>query len=375
MQIIEGTYNKASVMIDSIDSKTEKQIKTFLNHKAFEGTNIAIMPDCHAGKGAVIGFTMNIDKYIIPNIVGVDIGCGILSARLNIKNPDLAELDNFIKKNIPHGKGVHRNIKIDNKEFEEEIIEESKKVHMDEDRALKSIGTLGGGNHFIELGKDSQGRLWLTVHSGSRNLGLQIAVFHQKKAHQLLDEQKLLTPEDKNLEYLFTESDEGKAYLRATYFAQKYAKENRKKMIELISQFLHAEIEETVESVHNFIGEDGIIRKGATSAGLNERLIIPFNMRDGFAFCEGKGNNDYNQSAPHGAGRIMSRSKAFNELSLKDFQKEMKSAGIFTTTATKNTLDEAPSAYKNKEIILKYIKPTADVKDFVKPIYNFKAPN
>ena len=375
MQIIEGTYNKASVMIDSIDSKTEKQIKTFLNHKAFEGTNIAIMPDCHAGKGAVIGFTMNIDKYIIPNIVGVDIGCGILSARLNIKNPDLAELDSFIKKNIPHGKAVHRNIKIDNKEFEEEIIEESKKVHMDEDRALKSIGTLGGGNHFIELGKDSQGRLWLTVHSGSRNLGLQIAVFYQKKAQQLLDEQKLLTPEDKNLEYLFTESDEGKAYLRATYFAQKYAKENRKKMIELISQFLNAEIEETVESVHNFIGEDGIIRKGATSAGLNERLIIPFNMRDGFAFCVGKGNNDYNQSAPHGAGRIMSRSKAFNELSLKDFQKEMKSAGIFTTTATKNTLDEAPSAYKNKNLILKHIKPTADVKDFVKPIYNFKAPN
>ena len=375
MQIIEGTYNKASVMIDSIDSETEKQIKTFLNHKAFEGTNIAIMPDCHAGKGAVIGFTMNIDKYIIPNIVGVDIGCGILSARLNIKNPDLAELDNFIKKNIPHGKAVHRNIKIGNKEFEEEIIEESKKVHMDEDRALKSIGTLGGGNHFIELGKDSQGRLWLTVHSGSRNLGLQIAVFYQKKAHQLLDEQKLLTPEDKNLEYLFTESDEGKAYLRATYFAQKYAKENRKKMIELISQFLNAEIEETVESVHNFIGEDGIIRKGATSAGLNERLIIPFNMRDGFAFCVGKGNDDYNQSAPHGAGRIMSRSKAFNELSLKDFQKEMKSAGIFTTTATKNTLDEAPSAYKNKNLILKHIKPTADVKDFVKPIYNFKAPN
>lgn len=375
MQIIEGTYNKASVMIDSIDAETERQIKTFLNHKAFEGTNIAIMPDCHAGKGAVIGFTMNIDKYIIPNIVGVDIGCGILSARLNIKNPDLAELDNFIKKNIPHGKAVHRNIKIDNKEFEEEIIEESKKVHMDEDRALKSIGSLGGGNHFIELGKDSQGKLWLTVHSGSRNLGLQIAVFYQKKAQQLLDEQKLLTPEDKNLEYLFTESDEGKAYLRATYFAQKYAKENRKKMIELISQFLHAEIEETIESVHNFIGEDGIIRKGATSAGLNERLIIPFNMRDGFAFCVGKGNNDYNQSAPHGAGRIMSRSKAFNELSLKDFQREMKSAGIFTTTATKNTLDEAPSAYKNKNLILKHIKPTADVKDFVKPIYNFKAPN
>lgn len=375
MQIIEGTYNKASVMIDSIDAETERQIKTFLNHKAFEGTNIAIMPDCHAGKGAVIGFTMNIDKYIIPNIVGVDIGCGILSARLNIKNPDLAELDNFIKKNIPHGKAVHRNIKIDNKEFEEEIIEESKKVHMDEDRALKSIGSLGGGNHFIELGKDSQGKLWLTVHSGSRNLGLQIAVFYQKKAQQLLDEQKLLTPEDKNLEYLFTESDEGKAYLRATYFAQKYAKENRKKMIELISQFLNAKIEETVESVHNFIGEDGIIRKGATSAGLNERLIIPFNMRDGFAFCVGKGNNDYNQSAPHGAGRIMSRSKAFNELSLKDFQREMKSAGIFTTTATKNTLYEAPSAYKNKNLILKHIKPTADVKDFVKPIYNFKAPN
>ncbi|QOW60864.1 RtcB family protein [Treponema pedis] len=375
MQTIRGKYNKANVMIDSIDSETEKQIKTFLNHKAFEGTNIAVMPDCHAGKGAVIGFTMNMDKYIIPNIVGVDIGCGILSAQLNIKNPNLAELDNFIKKNIPSGTSVHRVHKVDNKEFEEEIIEESKKVNMDTDRALKSVGTLGGGNHFIELGKDSQGRFWLTIHSGSRNLGLQIAVFYQKKAKEILETSGIFSEEDKNLEYLLTESAEGKAYLHATYFAQKYAKANRLKMIELISEFLNTEPVELVESVHNFIGNDGIIRKGATSAKLDEKLIIPFNMRDGLAFCRGKGNDVYNQSAPHGAGRIMSRTKAFASLSLKTFQKEMYNAGIFTTTATKNTLDESPAAYKDKEIILKHIKPTADIKDFVKPIYNFKSPN
>ncbi|WP_029409524.1 RNA-splicing ligase RtcB [Treponema pedis] len=375
MQTIRGKYNKANVMIDSIDSETEKQIKTFLNHKAFEGTNIAVMPDCHAGKGAVIGFTMNMDKYIIPNIVGVDIGCGILSAQLNIKNPNLAELDNFIKKNIPSGTSVHRVHKVDNKEFEEEIIEESKKVNMDTDRALKSVGTLGGGNHFIELGKDSQGRFWLTIHSGSRNLGLQIAVFYQKKAKEILETSGILSEEDKNLEYLLTESAEGKAYLHATYFAQKYAKANRLKMVELISEFLNTEPVELVESVHNFIGNDGIIRKGATSAKLDEKLIIPFNMRDGLAFCRGKGNDVYNQSAPHGAGRIMSRTKAFASLSLKTFQKEMYNAGIFTTTATKNTLDESPAAYKDKEIILKHIKPTADIKDFVKPVYNFKSPN
>lgn len=375
MQTIRGKYNKANVMIDSIDSETEKQIKTFLNHKAFEGTNIAVMPDCHAGKGAVIGFTMNMDKYIIPNIVGVDIGCGILSAQLNIKNPNLAELDNFIKKNIPSGTSVHRVHKVDNKEFEEEIIEESKKVNMDTDRALKSVGTLGGGNHFIELGKDSQGRFWLTIHSGSRNLGLQIAVFYQKKAKEILETSGIFSEEDKNLEYLLTESAEGKAYLHATYFAQKYAKANRFKMIELISEFLNTEPVELVESVHNFIGNDGIIRKGATSAKLDEKLIIPFNMRDGLAFCRGKGNDVYNQSAPHGAGRIMSRTKAFASLSLKTFQKEMYNAGIFTTTATKNTLDESPAAYKDKEIILKHIKPTADIKDFVKPVYNFKSPN
>ncbi|MEL3911983.1 RtcB family protein [Treponema pedis] len=375
MQTIQGKYNKANVMIDSIDSETEKQIKTFLNHKAFEGTNIAVMPDCHAGKGAVIGFTMNMDKYIIPNIVGVDIGCGILSAQLNIKNPNLAELDNFIKKNIPSGTSVHRVHKVDNKEFEEEIIEESKKVNMDTDRALKSVGTLGGGNHFIELGKDSQGRFWLTIHSGSRNLGLQIAVFYQKKAKEILETSGIFSEEDKNLEYLLTESAEGKAYLHATYFAQKYAKANRLKMIELISEFLNTEPVELVESVHNFIGNDGIIRKGATSAKLDEKLIIPFNMRDGLAFCRGKGNDVYNQSAPHGAGKIMSRTKAFASLSLKTFQKEMYNAGIFTTTATKNTLDESPAAYKDKEIILKHIKPTADIKDFVKPVYNFKSPN
>ncbi|MGP1595152.1 MAG: RtcB family protein [Treponema sp.] len=373
MLIFEGTYNTAHVMIDTIDEATERQIRTFLNHKAFAHTHIAIMPDCHAGKGAVIGFTMNIGDYIIPNIVGVDIGCGILSACFNLRNPDLPALDAFIKKNVPSGTGTHKTSLISDPAFAEEICCIAQQIDMETERALHSIGTLGGGNHFIELGKDSQGRYWLTVHSGSRNLGLQIAQFYQKKAKTQLIEAGSYSESDASLEYLFTESEAGQAYLHATYFAQRYAAANRRKIIEIISEFFEKEPNELRESVHNFIGTDGIIRKGATSAQEGECVILPFNMRDGFAFCTGRGNPAYNFSAPHGAGRLMSRTAARASLSVKAFQKEMNAAGIYTSTASKGTLDEAPAAYKTKEVILKHIKPAVTVHDFVKPVYNFKA--
>ncbi|MGP1576767.1 MAG: RtcB family protein [Treponema sp.] len=373
MLLFEGTYNTAYVMIDSIDEATERQIYRFLNHKAFAHTHIAIMPDCHAGKGAVIGFTMNIGDYIIPNIVGVDIGCGILSACFKLRSPDLPALDTFIKKYVPSGMRIHKTAVISDPAFTEEILFMAQQIDMDNERALNSIGTLGGGNHFIELGKDSQGRYWLTVHSGSRNLGLQIARFYQQKAKAQLAEAGTLTAEDAELEYLFTESNEGQAYLQATYFAQRYAAANRRKIIEIIAEFFGKEPIELRESVHNFIGADGIIRKGATSAQTGECVILPFNMRDGFAFCTGSGNPAYNFSAPHGAGRIMSRTAARSSLSVKSFQKEMKNAGIYTSTASKGTLDEAPDVYKSKTLILKHIQQTVTVNDFVKPVYNFKA--
>lgn len=369
MLTIKGRYNFANIMIDEIDDTTREQIQNLLDHPAFAKTYIAIMPDCHAGKGAVIGFTMNMNDYIIPNIVGVDIGCGVLAARFEVDGLNLPAFDQFIKKNIPAGFSIHKKAKV----AEDPTLRYwTNVIGMDYGKALRSIGTLGGGNHFIEVGKDSQVNTWVTIHSGSRNFGLRIANHFQRKARKNL-EQNRPGQQYKDLEYLLVDSRDGQDYLKAARYAQSYASLNRATMLEEISRFFSAEPVEVIESVHNFIGNDNIIRKGATPARKGERVIIPFNMRDGLALCTGKGSAKYNYSAPHGAGRILSRTKAKQVLSMDEFAKSMRKAGVFTTTATKETLDEAPDAYKDKELIIQNITETVEVNDFVKPIYNFKA--
>jgi len=382
MFVMKGKYNFAHIMIDAIDETTKEQIQGFLNHPTFANTHIAIMPDCHAGKGAVVGFTMKMNNYIIPNIVGVDIGCGMLSRKFAIENIDLPKFDEFIKKNIPSGFSVnskYNRYEYSDKDylynldpyFEEEVNDVCQRIDLpDTERVLKSIGSLGGGNHFIEIGKDSENNYWVTIHSGSRNFGLKVANYHQSIAKANL-KKYFIGNKYKDLEFLLTNEKEGQDYIRDLKVAQKFASLNRWEMMNRITEYLGYGSLQEIESVHNFIGDDNIIRKGATPARENELVLIPFNMRDGLAICKGKGSSIYNYSAPHGAGRILSRTQAKKELSVVTFREQME--GIYTTTATIETIDEAPGAYKDKQIIIDNIKDTVDIIDFVKPVYNFKA--
>lgn len=368
MMIIKGKYTQANVMIDSIDESTYSQILNLVNNSSFKDSYIAIMPDCHCGNGVCIGFTMHMKDRIIPNIVGVDIGCGMLSAKFDIEHLDVEKFDIFIKENIPSGFSINKNndIKVPILGGDPDMM---KKIGMDEERFLNSIGTLGGGNHFIEAGYGEDKKIWVTIHSGSRNFGLKIANYHSNVAKAFCERNNF---ETKGIPFLLVDSEEGEDYLVDQEIAVLYAQQNRESMMSKIESFIGKSIHQ-IESVHNFVGENGMIRKGATSANKGEIVIIPFNMRDGLAICEGKGNHEYNYSAPHGAGRILSRSKAKSTLDVEYFVEDMKQAGVYTTTADITTIDESPSAYKDMSVILENIKDTVDVVEMIKPIYNFKA--
>jgi tRNA-splicing ligase RtcB (3'-phosphate/5'-hydroxy nucleic acid ligase) len=390
MKTLTGKYNSANVMIDEIDEETSKQISSFLNHPAFARTYIAIMPDCHAGAGAVIGFTSRFNDYVIPNIVGVDIGCGVLGINLGrtvfASDQDFERLDRFIKANIPSGFNI-RSISekmVNNLRPEEtvdddllsSVLEVITETGQDRSRVIGSIGTLGGGNHFIEIDHNvSTGEDWLLIHSGSRNFGLRVAGHYQDKAKDLLKKMFINENIYKGLEYLPLDLG-GKEYLEAMKVAQQYASLNRRVMAKLIvGWILRDDCYDTlpsIETIHNYISfEDNIIRKGAVSAREGEHLVIPFNMRDGVMVCRGKGCKKWNYSAPHGAGRILSRHKAKDTIKLEDFQNTMK--GIYTTTADDTTIDESPMAYKHKDIIIEAVAETVDIEFFMKPVYNFKA--
>lgn len=378
MITMKGKYNSANILIDNIDDTTREQIQEFLNHPAFANSYIAIMPDCHKGIGAVIGMTMKMNDYIIPNIVGVDIGCGVLSCNVGKLKIDLPKFDEFIKTSIPSGFSVNP-IETEVPPIDKDaIINLCYKIGYDPHKAFRSIGSLGGGNHFIELGKSTSGDIWFTIHSGSRNFGNYIATYFQKKAKENLAKY-FLKDEYRNLEFLPLDTEDGQDYLAAVAIAQNFAHSNRDEIMNRILGFLgcnfcESDLHDAVESVHNYIDiQNRIIRKGAISAQAGERCVIPFNMRDGLAICEGKGNSLFNFSAPHGAGRILSRTKAKGTLTMEAFKKTMDDAGIFTTTATEETLDESPEAYKDTATILEAIYPTVKVIEMVNPIYNFKA--
>ena len=366
MQTIKGKYNQANVMIDTLDETTRSQIQGFVNNPSFHGSYIAIMPDCHAGAGSCIGFTMQMNDRIIPDVVGVDIGCGMLSAKFNVESFDIPAFDAFIKGNIPSGFCINDKI-WSGKDF---YLKTVRKIGMDEGRATRSIGTLGGGNHFIEAGYGDDGKLWVTIHSGSRNFGLQIAKYHGAKAKELCAKWGADT---QGIPFLVVDSPEGQDYIADQIIGSMYASINRKTMMEKIEKFFGTSPVDEIESIHNFIDPAGMIRKGATPANEGQRVIIPFNMRDGLALCIGKGNKKYNLSAPHGAGRILSRSKAKAVLDVGFFQEDMKRSGVYTTTANAGSLDESPDAYKDMTVILENIKETVDVIEMVKPVYNFKA--
>ncbi len=369
-----GKYNKANVMIDDIDESTKNQIQNILNHPAFQNTYIAIMPDCHKGKGSVIGLTMKLNDYIIPVLIGVDIGCGIESYCLGNIDIDYVQLDRFIRKNIPSGYKVHEKLIVNtcHDAFGNLIYQVCQKTEQDYNRVLRSIGTLGGGNHFIEVDEDPQGRKWLTIHSGSRNFGYQVANYHQNKAKELM-KKMFIGDAYKELEFLPI-NEGGEKYLEDMKIAQKYAEMNRYVMMsKIVGDFFKMRLDnDYIKSIHNYINfKDKIVRKGAISAHEGERMVIPFNMRDGIAICKGKGNSKFNYSAPHGAGRVMSRTRAKELITLEEFKECME--GIYSTSVNKSTLDEAPQAYKDKDLIVRNITETVDIEFFMKPVYNFKA--
>ncbi|MCX8084009.1 MAG: RtcB family protein [Calditerrivibrio sp.] len=360
---VKGDFGHADILTDNVDDTTLSQVKDLCNSVIAKNAKIKIMPDCHAGAGCVIGTTMTISDKIVPNLVGVDIGCGMYLLEISdIK--DLERLDEAINKNIPSGKAVRKKAHLRAEEIDIDRLRCAK--HVDLNRGYLSIGTLGGGNHFIELSK-SDGS-YLIIHSGSRHLGKQVAEYYQNLAKKICKKKGIKVPN--GLEYL--EGEEMEDYLHDMRIMQRYAKINREAMAEVLAHQLGFDIYDSFHTIHNYIDlEKKILRKGAVSAEAGERLLIPMNMKDGSLICVGKGNPHWNFSAPHGAGRIMSRNKAREVISLEDFKKVMK--GIYTTTVNKWTLDEAPQAYKSPDEIIRYIGETVDIVKKLTPIYNFKA--
>lgn len=326
----------------------------------FDPETIQIMPDVHAGAGSVIGFTAPLGDKVIPNVIGVDIGCGVSALRLPVDMaPYLSDFDDSVRNTIPAGFSVHQVPVPLECGLHDKVASIGRKLSLDIGRVWRSIGTLGGGNHFIEIDRSREtGDCWLLIHSGSRNFGLQIALWHQKKA-------KANHPEAGELAWL--EGDDAAEYMADMRVAQEYAARNRAAMIAALYPGLSADI----DTVHNFIADDDIIRKGAIQAMPGQRVIIPWNMRDGAVIGIGKGNPDWNFSAPHGAGRTMGRGDAKRNLSMDDYKVAM--TGIFSTCVNSSTLDEAPMAYKAPAAIEAALAETVEVTEHLTPIYNFKA--
>ena len=364
---IKGTYGVAKVFTDELEQSAGGQIKALCEQPFIVGSKIRIMPDVHAGKGCTIGTTMTIGDYVVPNLVGVDIGCGMLTVQLAEKRLNLPELDSFIRQNIPYGGAVRERSHRSHGRINLEDLRCYKKV--DTRRAKESLGTLGGGNHFIEVDKDDNGNLYLVIHTGSRNLGLRVAELYQKKAYNSIGGRKQ-TEIPYELAPLTGEEKEN--YLYDMEFMQRFAELNRRIIKEVILDGMKLHEADSFATIHNYIDTEAmILRKGAVSAKLNERLLIPLNMRDGSLICTGLGNEDWNCSAPHGAGRRFSRRDAENSFTVSEFKKQMD--GIYTTSVSQETLDECPMAYKPMDEILRNINDTVRVECVIRPIYNFKA--
>lgn len=402
---IKGKYTTAKVFTDIIDDTAVEQIQTLCAQSFTKDAKIRIMPDAHAGAGCVIGFTADLKDKVIPNIVGVDIGCGMLTVELGTIDCSLSDLDQVIRQYVPSGFHVHEGRITRFDELKDLYCYRELK---DAKRLERSLGTLGGGNHFIEIDQDNENYKYLIIHTGSRNLGKQVADYYQKlaielrkgkdvlfkKQQQIIDEYKSQGRKqeiqaaikelhqsfqakelDMPKELCYLTGEYRNKYLHDMVICQRYASLNRKMIASLIlNHMFNKTLDDfySFETIHNYIDHDyNIIRKGSVSARKDEILLIPINMRDGSLICKGKGNLDWNESAPHGAGRLYSRYEAKKNFSLVDFQEQMK--GIFSTSINENTLDECPMAYKSMDDIVKNIEETVDILKIIKPIYNFKA--
>ena len=401
------------IFTDNIEQEAIDQINTLMEQPAFSNCKVRIMPDVHAGAGCVIGFTADLGDKVIPNIVGVDIGCGMLTVELGridksdssivdyVTDINYEKLDNVIRTCIPSGRNVHEEVK--------DVFLELKNLRCysklkNVDWLERSMGTLGGGNHFIEIDEGFEGRKYLVIHTGSRNLGKQVADYYQNLViESMIGKDKLASEQDKliaeykdqgrtsEIQYAIKElrntwrnktNDIPKelCYLTGKYrddyiydmkICQRFAKQNRLMIALKIMLHMGWCAIDLFETVHNYIDDSNMIRKGAISAKNGEKVLIPINMRDGCIIGVGKGNEDWNCSAPHGAGRIMSRKKARESISMESFRESME--GIYTTSVCESTIDESPMAYKPMDEIIENIKDTVDISEIIKPVYNFKA--
>ena len=369
---IEGKYTNAIIFADTIEQGVIKQTLDICNHPIFEDAQVRIMPDCHEGKGCTIGFTSTAPKNgeVIPNIIGVDVHCGMLAIRIRNEEIDFKELDDAIMNHVPFGINGRKERASDvylTDDLIEEIIRYNKDfLKRDPEDDIKKVGSLGGGNHFISIEKGSTGS-WLIIHSGSRNFGNAMAKYFQEKA---IETNLYAQGELKQLSYLTGKDAED--YMEFMKVAGLYASRSRAVMMQEIMRNtkLDLDITSVFETVHNCIGDDGIIRKGAISCKENEKVLIPINMAYGSFIAVGKGNEDWNNSGPHGAGRVLSRSKAKEQLSMEDYKESMKN--VYSSRILQSTLDEAPMAYKDGDEIKNLIEPTAEIIDHLIPVYNFK---
>lgn len=366
---IKGRFATAKVFARSIENEALLQIKAICDNELYEGQIIRIMPDVHAGKSALVGFTTRIGTRVNPWLIGVDIGCGLRTTSLGRVHPDCDKLDRFVRRHVPHGSDRHD--EFDPSGFDEGFLRRVEavcaRIGVDVDAHLRSLGTLGGGNHFLELDRSRDGSSWLVVHSGSRTFGYAVAEFHQRRAteHSRREGTSVRSP--------WLEGDDLAAYLEDLAVAQEFAAENRREMSRRILRHLRVETDvEAFETVHNYIDlEAGVLRKGAVSARLGERIAVPLNMRDGVVLARGLGEEDWNWSAPHGAGRKMSRTKARDTIDLDAYRRSMR--GVWTSSVSERTLDEAPQAYKPSKEILELLPQTADIEQVLVPVWNFKA--
>ena len=393
---VKGKYNTAKIFTDVVDEESIRQVIGVCNLQSLEGTQIRMMPDIHAGAGCTIGTTISLKDKVIPSLTGVDIGCGMYLIQIAEKDIDFSLLDRVIADYVPSGFDIHT----EPLPVAESFDFSGFRCPVNIENAKKSIGSLGNGNHFIELNHDKEGTIYLVIHSGSRHLGLEVCKYYQdlayhncnhsskeeiqkliqslkeqgrqreieKEIHRLKDVKRTNIPKD--LCHL-----EGKPfddYIHDMKIAQEYAVLNRQAIANIIMEKMHWTAVESFSTIHNYIDTDAmILRKGAVSAGAGEKLLIPINMRDGSLICLGKGNPDWNYSAPHGAGRLMSRSQAKDTIAMDDFSKTME--GIYSTSVCEATLDESPFAYKNIDDITRNITDTVDIVKQIKPLYNFKA--
>lgn len=359
---INGNFAEAIIYSNVLDSGSEGLIKALCNSVIAEKSKIRVMPDVHPGKGCAVGMTMTLNERVAPGLVGVDIGCGMGVFKVKPKRLELQQLDKVVQSKIPSG----MNIRTSPHRFAEMAELDKLKCarHIRNDKSLLGFGTLGGGNHFVELDKSEDG-YYLVIHSGSRHLGVEVERYYHELAYERT---KDVVP----YEFVYLEGEEFENYLHDMTIVQNFAELNRQAIADdIIKNLKFAEIE-SFSTIHNYIdGENKILRKGAISAQEGEKIIVPLNMRDGCLICVGKGNEEWNYSAPHGAGRAYNRVDTTNNFTLSQYKKEMK--GIYSTSINRDTLDECPMAYKNSQTIIDLIEPTAEIVEILKPVYNYKA--